>query len=144
MDLVTDVKYVKGLDIAAAAAADRTGAVVDMSGFQGVRMCVIFPAVATGATVSIKAQTATTAAFTTPHDVTGTAQTVADDADNNIFVIDLLNPAERYVRLYVDNDATNNTTSVAWYELYGPDAKPTTQGTGVSYEQHVFPATGTA
>lgn len=144
MDIITDVKYVKGLDIASAASADRTGAVVDMSGFQGVRMCVIFPSVTTGAAVSIKAQTATAAAFSTPHDVTGTAQTIADDADNNIFVIDVQNPAERYVRLYVDNDASNNTTSVAWYELYGPDVKPTSQGTGVTYERHVFPATGTA
>lgn len=130
----------------ASGTADRTGAALDMSGYQGVMMVYHNVSVATGATTSIKAQSDTASAFGSPQDITGTAQTIADDDDGQIFVIDIENVPERYVRLYVDKDTSNAVAESAIYIQYGPDSKPTTMTVTdlVTHERHVAPAVGTA
>lgn len=141
----TALKVSSALDYASAA-TDRTGTALDMSGYQGVLMIVKFATIATGATTSIKAQCDDNAAFASAQDIAGTAQTVAADDDNQIFVIDLQNVPERYVRIYVDKDTSNATAESAVYVQYGPDSRPVTNTAtdAVTIEQHVWPAVGTA
>jgi hypothetical protein len=145
MNLSKEVKISTALDYASAN-ADRTGAVLDMSGFEGVLMVVKFAVIAAGAATTIKAQQDTAVGFGAPADLLGTSITVADDDDDQIFIIDLYKPLEQFVRLYIDKDAANATAEMAWYVQYGAHAKPVVQTVTneVTYELHVSPIEGTA
>jgi len=144
---ITEFKFTQALPIAAAASADRNGAVIDMMGYRGVFMQVTFGAIVTGAVTSIKAQQDTALAFNVdPQDLAGTRQAVADDDDDQLVIIDLYEPTDRYVRLVIDKDASNNTVETATYIQYGARNRPTTPTVTdkVTYERHESPAEGTA
>jgi hypothetical protein len=142
---VYDLKVTTALDHAEAN-ADRDGAILDMQGFDGVMMVVKFGDIAAGAVTSVKAQQDTDPAGATMADLEGTAIAVADDDDNQIFIIDLFQPTERYVRVSVDKDAANNTEEMAFYIQYGASARPVIQTVAdeVTYERHNSPAEGVA
>jgi hypothetical protein len=141
--LSKDVKITTALDYASGT-ADRTGAALDMAGFDGVLMVVKFATIATGGTNSIKAQQGTASNLSDAADLADTKQVIADDDDNEVYVIDVWQPRERYVRLYVDKDTSNACAESALYIQYKARNKPTTQATGVTVEAHVAPAEGTA
>jgi hypothetical protein len=141
------VKVTTALDfLAASASADRDGATLDMAGFDGVMIVVKFADIAADAVTSIKAQQDTDSAMGTAADLEGTAITVAADDDDQVFIIDIPKPAERYVRLVVDKDAAHNTNECALYFQYGARTLPVTQTVAneVTYELHVSPDEGTA
>ncbi len=145
MKAITDVKVTSALDYASGT-ADRTGAVIDMADYRGVLMIVKLAVVAAGGTNSIKAQQGAAANMSDAADLEGTKITIADDDDNQIFIIDLYEPAERYVRLYVDKDTTNACAESAVYVQYGARKRPVTNTVtdAVTYERHMTPAEGTA
>jgi len=128
------------------AAADRTGEVFDSQGFEGVCMVVKFAAIAAAAVTSIKAQQGQAANMSDAADLAGTAQTIANDDDDQIFVIDIVKPMERYLRVFVDKDGTNATAEMAFYIGYNGHKIPTvlTLTDEVTYERHISPAEGTA
>lgn len=142
----SDLKITTALDYASGT-ADRTGATLDMSGYQGVLMVVKLATVAAGGTNSIKAQSGAASDLSDAADLLGTAQTIADDDDNQIFVINLYQPQERYVRLYVDKDATNACAESALYIQYGGAGalpKLASVADTLTLETHFGPAEGTA
>jgi hypothetical protein len=139
--LSQNCKITTALDYASGT-ADREGAALDMTGWDGVLMIVKTAAIATGATYSIKAQMGSTSTPAT--DIAGTGQTIADDDDNEIYYIDLFQPQERYVRLYVDKDTSNACAESAIYIQYKGKYLPSTHATGVTGEAHLAPAAGTA
>lgn len=145
MNLLNNIKIVKALDYAEAA-ADRAGATLDMAGFDGVLMIVQFAAIAGSAVTSIKAQQDSDSGMGTVADLTGTAITVADDDDNQIFVIDLYRPTERYVRVYVDKDTSHNSAESAIYIQYQAHERAFSGSVTdlVTAEAHMSPAEGTA
>lgn len=145
MNLSKDVVIRTALDHAEGS-ADRNGAVFDMSGYEGVLMVCKFGDIAAGAVTEIKAQQGAESDLSDAADLEGTGISVADDDDNQIFIIDLYRPQERYVRLVVDKDASNNTEEMAFYIGYGARNKPVTQtlANEVTYELHVSPDEGTA
>lgn len=145
MNLSKQVKITKALDYASGT-ADRSGATLDMQGFEGVLMVVQFATIAAGAAVGIKAQQGAASNLSDAADLADTAITVADDDDNQIFVIDLYRPQERYVRVVVDNDATNASAQSAVYYQYGATDLPASNNVtdAVTTELHVSPAEGTA
>lgn len=145
MSLSQDVKITTALDYASAA-TDRNGATLDMQGFEGVLMIVKFATIAASAVTAIKAQQGAESDLSDAADLAGTGQTVADDDDNQVFVIDLKNPTERYVRLVVDKDGTNATAESAVYIQYGAKKLPISNNVAnaVTTELHVSPAEGTA
>ena len=145
MNLSKNVKIVTALDHAEGS-ADRNGATLDMQNFGGVMMVVKFGDIAAGAVTSIKAQQGAQSDLSDAADLEGTGITVAADDDNQIFIIDLYRPRERYVRVVVDKDAANDTEEMAFYAQYGPRKKPVTQTVAdeVTYELHVSPDEGTA
>lgn len=130
----------------ASGTADRNGAVFDMSGLEGVLMVVKFATIASGATTSIKAQQGQQSDLSDAADLAGTKISVADDDDDQIFIIDLYRPQERYVRVVVDKDGSNAAAESAIYIGYGARDKPValTLANEVTYELHVSPAEGTA
>lgn len=144
---ITDFKFTNALDIlGTAAAADRNGATLDMLGYEGVRMCVKFGTIAAGAVTSIKAQQGAQANMSDAADLAGTGITVEHDDDNQLFILELHQPAKRYVRVVVDKDGTNATQECAWYEQYGAQRRPVAVNVAdaVTYERHMTPDEGTA
>jgi hypothetical protein len=128
-----------------AAATALYGTARDLETYRADRvlMIVTFGAITTGAVTTIKAQTATTSNFATPNDVTGTSQTVADDKDDLTFMIDLINPSERFVRLAVMRGTQNAVVAAAYYLVYGLRS-PVATHTVAGVEVHRDKATGTA
>lgn len=130
----------------ASGTADRTGAILDMAQFRGVFAVVHFLAIAGSAVTTLKWQQDTDEAGSTMADLLGTGISVADDDDGQIFILDLYEPVERYVRLYVDKNAAQASAESAIYYQYGARIRPTTVAVAdlVTYERHVSPAEGTA
>jgi len=137
-------KIVPAITITAGAAGTSTplnGATLDMAGYAGVMIVVTFGAIVSGAVTSFKVQQDTDSAFGTPVDLLGSGQTIADTADDTIFVSDLFKPTKRYVRVVVAR-ATQNATLCAAYYVYGGRTRPAVQT--VTIERFVSPAEGTA
>jgi len=142
--MLSDLQVSTALDYVSGTAV-RYGAVIDTADCEGVIMIVKLAAVATGGANSIKAQQATTLAFSTPHDITGSAITIADDDDNQIFMLDVRSPVERYVRLAVVKDTSNACAESAIYVKYGLKNKPSADVADlVTSEDHYSNVTGTA
>jgi hypothetical protein len=148
MNLSKDVKVSTAITPTAgvAGATDITGTILDMANYEGVLMIVRFGAITGSAVTSIKAQQDTDSAGGTMADLEGTSITVADDDDDQIFIIDLCRPRERYVRLYVDRATQNAVVANAEYIQYGARKKPVSNNVAnaVTCETNVSPAEGTA
>lgn len=119
-----------------------TGNWVDLQGFDGVMMEVIFGSVSGGGDI-IKAQSADDDSGTNSGDLAGTKQTIPTD-NNQTYYIDLTNVDRRYVRLDVERDGSSTTILAANYHLYKARNLPVSHGSGVSGEQHDRPLQGTA
>ena len=130
----------------AAGTADRTGAVVDLSGAEGVCMLVHFSTIAVGATTSIKAQYGTESDGSDMTDIEGSSVSVADDDDDTLKYIEIHQPRSpyRYCRVYIDKDTSNSTAESAIYLVHRPKEAPVTQPSTVVGERHLSPAAGTA
>lgn len=142
-----DVKLTQAVTVAngAAAATAITGATLDMLGFDGGCCVVQFGPIVANAVTSIKLQQADDSGGSPDDfsDVEGTSQTVADDADNTVFVIDFQRVTKRYVKVIVSR-ATQNATCAAIYYQYKARVKPVTQPSGINVERFNSPAEGTA
>ena len=130
------------LILGAAGTTDITGATCDCQRAGGLQIEVVMGAIVAGAVTTIKAQGSDD--DSTYADLAGTAQTVADDADNKVFYVDIVRPLHRYLKLIVARATQNATVGAALAHKYGPIKAPVTQGTNVSGETHYSPAAGTA
>ena len=119
-------------------------AIIDMAGFEAVQFVIVFGAIVTGAVNSIKVQQDDDSAGGTMEDITGTAQTIADNADDKVFFCDLIRPAKRYVRMVVSRATQNATVGSCLALQYDPHEAPVTQGTNVTGELHIDKIAGTA
>lgn len=120
------------------------GATLDMAGYDGVVMVCRMGAITAGAATSVKAQSGAASDMSDAADLAGTSQTVADDDDGQIFIIDIVRPKERYVRLYVARATQDAAVAEAHYIQYRGSGPVAAQGTGVNIERHVDPVEGTA
>lgn len=127
----------------ASGTADREGAILDMAGYDGVLMVVHWSAIHNSATLSIKAQQGAEVGGGDMADLAGTSQTIAGTYDDKVSFIDVYQPRERYVRLYVDKDTSNAVAESAMYYQYKARTQPVTQDASVAGEQFVSPAEGT-
>jgi hypothetical protein len=127
-----------------AAQTDIEGTTLDMAGYDGVVMYCRFGAITAGGVQSVKAQSGAASDMSDAADLAGTKQTVGDGDDGEIFVIDLVRPAERYVRLYVDRATQDSVVAEAHYIQYRGKGPVALQGAGVNIERHVDPVEGTA
>lgn len=138
------IKTTRVNNAAAAGTTDINTSSVDMAGYEGVRFTVLFGAIVAGAVTSVKA--AQSADDSTFNDLEGSAITVADDDDNQAFIIDVWRPVDRYVRVTIDRGTQNATVDGVIAEQYGPRVlAPTNDATTVGgQEVHTSPAEGTA
>lgn len=146
-NLIENTKITQAITVTggAAGATDINGATLDMAGWGGVLMVVTFGAITASAVTGIRAQQGEASDLSDAADLEGSAQTVADNADEKTFYIDIKEPKERYVRLVVDRATQNAVVADALYIQYDPRSAPTSaQGTNVSGEKFTTPAEGTA
>jgi hypothetical protein len=144
-NLGKNVKISSALDYASGT-ADVTGTIIDMQGYDGVLMILHAATIAAGAVTTFKAQQDTDSAGGTMADLEGTGISVADDDDNQLFIIDLYKPEERYVRCYLDKDASNAVGASAIYIQYNGAKAPFDNSVtdASTYELHISPDEGTA
>lgn len=121
--LLTDCKFVDVLDYASAA-TDRT-AEVDVSGYGGACFVVKFATIAASAVVTINVQEHDVTS-TGQEDITGATLTVADDDDNQTFILNVKNPRKKFLTLELDKDGSNASAEVALAILYNGDNMPIT------------------
>jgi len=146
--ITTSCKFVQGITIedGAAASTDVEGTAVDTTGFQSVAMVVSFGPIVSGAATYIKAQQSADSGFSSPQDLTGSKQVVADTESNTVFIIDIIRrdwETYPYVRVHVDR-ATQNATVSCLYILYDARSKPATQPAGITVERWKDSTVGTA
>jgi hypothetical protein len=128
-----------------AGTSDLTSSSIDTAGYQGVRIIIGFGAITANAVTSVKAQQSAESAANFA-DLAGSAIAVADDDDNQIVVIDIFKPQERYVRTIIDRNTQNAVVDFMVVELYHPRVLPadTSDATVVATEKHTSPDEGTA
>lgn len=143
--MLDKVKIASSLDYASGA-TDRNGATVDTLGFAGVIFAVKLAAVATGGTNAIKLQHGDASNASDMADIKGSKVTVADDDDNQLFLLQVEKPTKRYVRVVMDKDATNACAESVVHMLHGPDYKPQVNDVtdAVTAKRIVNPISGTA
>lgn len=78
-------------------------------------------------------------------DLEGSEQTIADNADGKVFMVDVKRPAKRYLKVIVER-ATQDSACSAMYYLYGLRNLPATHASANvgGYEKYVAPDEGTA
>jgi hypothetical protein len=141
-------KFVQGITVEAGAAGntDLEGAAVDTGNYQSVAIVVSFGPIVSGAATYIKAQQSADSGFSSPQDITGTKQVVADTQSNEVFIIDIIRrdyETYPYLRVHVDR-ATQAATCAALYILYDIRVTPATQSVGINVEQWKDVSVGTA
>jgi hypothetical protein len=138
----SSIKVSTALDYASGTAT-RNGAGLDMKGFEGVLMIVKFAAIGSSSTMDIHAEQCDD--NSTFLDLAGTAIVPADDDDEQIFILDIVKPTDRYVRVVVTKDASHTDAEMAIYIQYGAREEPVVQTVAdlVTYERHISPAEGT-
>lgn len=146
-NLSAAIKITRVSNAAAAATTDVESSAVDMQGFEGVMFLAMLGTITSGAVTSIKAQQSSDNGVADAwSDLEGTAVTVADDDDNQVFGLDIFKPLKRYVRCVVDRGTQNAVVDGVVAMQYGARVAPTTQDatTVGAVELHVSPDEGTA
>jgi hypothetical protein len=136
--------------VAAATAAgvtDINSSSVNMAGYDAVTFFTTFGAITAGAVTSIKVQQSSdNGSVDTFADLTGTAITVADDDDGQMFGVEIIRPREQYLRLVVDRATQNAVVGEIYALQYRSRSKPisNTVANLATFESHAGPAEGTA
>jgi hypothetical protein len=125
--------------------ADITSDIVDMAGFDGVRFIVLWGDITDG-TPKVKVQQGAAAAMGDAADLEGTSVAAAITDDGKLLIVDVLHPAERYVRCVVTRaGSTGAVVDGILAEKYQARTEPVTQDADVvANEKFVTPAEGTA
>lgn len=121
-----------------------TGSTIDSANADGVLFLVRMGAIVSGAVTSLKVQHSDTTTNGDFVDVAGTAQTIGDTDDGEIFVVDVKKPAKRYVRIVVSRATQDATVASAEALVYGLRSLPFSQPVGTNVESFGTPASGTA
>jgi len=145
-NMIKNAKVSTAVTPAAGVAAQTAinGTTLDMAGFESVLMLIRMGVITATAVTSIKAQQGDESDLSDAADLLATSQTIAADDDNETFLLDLVKPSKRYVRIVVTRGTADAVVSDVLYMQYNGKKAPESQGTGVNGELHVSPAEGTA
>jgi hypothetical protein len=147
MQLSNQVKTTLCKSAVAAGSTDITDATeLDMANFEGVRFIVGFGAITAGAATSVGVTGKDTAGGVPgTDDIAGSKQTIIDTDDDGVFIVDIFQPVQRYVRPFVKRATQNAVVNFIIAEQYGPRKLPATNDATVhGQELWVSPAVGTA
>lgn len=147
MNLSRHGKVTRVSNAVAAGTTDINASSVDMQGYDSVTFYYLFGAITATAVTSCKAQQSSDDAVADAFaDLTGTSITVADDDDNQVVVLEVDRPRERYVRPVVDRGTANAVLDGIIAVQTKAQVEPVTHDstTVVGSEYHHAPAEGTA
>lgn len=145
MLLTEETKITRVSDAVAAGTTDVNSTGVDMSGFSAVAFLVALGTLTATAVTSIKLQQSDDDGSADAYsDLEGSAITVADDDDNQIFVAEVVRPGKKYVRCVVDRGTANAVIDSIVAIQHQARSVPTTQPATTTVESSVSPAEGTA
>lgn len=131
--LLHNVKVTRVLAAQADGTGTQSGDILDMSGWEGVLFIAKFDDVDNTAVLTLQAQQNTVNSGTGMATLSGnsTYTAAAADADDDVLVLDVYRPRERYVRPQVVIGTANATTACILAIQYGPRVLPTSQGSTV-------------
>ena len=143
MNLSKSAKATRVMNSVTAGTSDQTSSSVDMEGFDSVMFVLSLGTITAAAVTSF--HLATSSDNSSFNDLLGTSITIAADDDNQIVIIDLSRPRERYIRAVVDRGTQNAVLEGVIAFQYQAKAEPTTHdsSTVVAFELHASPAEGT-
>ncbi|MBA3483492.1 MAG: hypothetical protein H0T51_16915 [Pirellulales bacterium] len=142
MNLSKAAKMTRVSAAVAAGITDVNSTAVDMKGFGSVQFIVSMGAITAAAVTSAKLQgSSDNSSFS---DLEGTAVTIADDDDDQVFGLDLSHPRHRYVRCVLDRGTQNAVLDGIIAVQYLADREPVTQPATTTVEVNLNPAAGTA
>lgn len=119
------------------------GTTVDMQGFDSVTFRVFFGTLTSGAVTGIKLQESDDDSAWA--DLAGTAQSIADTADNKYLEAELIQPRKRYARVVVTRGTANAVIDLGTAHLRGAMKSPVPlHSTCAGREQFNGPVAGTA
>ena len=130
----TKIISMRGPD--AAGSSSINSDVIDTLGFDACLIVVQFGAIVSGAATSIKLvhsdSVTNNTTLSSGTDVATSSQTVADDDDDQIFYIDVIEPTKRYLQVAVTKATQNSTVSIILILYNSTSSQPTTHGVGGS------------
>ena len=144
MNLSKAAKVTRVMNSVAAGTSDQNSSSVDMQGYRACQFIAAFGAVTSSAVTSVKVGTSSdNSSF---NDVLGTSVSVSDDDDNQVVVLDISQPLERYLRITIDRGTANAVSDGVFALQYLASSEPVTHDatTVVDSEFHLAPAEGTA
>lgn len=145
-NLAKEVKVTRVMNAVAAGTTNQESSTVDMQGYDGVMFMAAFGTITANAVTSVKAQQGALSNGSDGADLEGTAITVADDDDNQVAIIDIYRPQERYVRCAISRGTQNAVIDGVIAVQYKGRKFPTVHDTAtvIAAETHNSPAEGTA
>jgi len=120
---------------------------IDMLGFETCAFEILWGAITAGGAQSVKVQQSNDDGVADDYDdLEGSGQTVADDDDNKITIVEVVRPTKRYLKCLVLRATQDSAVDGIVAHQYGARTLPVTQdATTVSgTEVLVSPAEGTA
>lgn len=146
MNLSTSVKATLASGATAVGTTNVNGSTLDMSEFEGV-MFVLQAGTITDGNLSVKAAGGAASDGSDKADLAGTLTTITNAQDNDVCVLDLYRPTERYITpVIVRGGATGAVVQGLVAIQYGPHNKPTVHDatTVATAKVVISPAYGTA
>ena len=147
LTLKESVKIIRVEAAAVAAQTALTTDAVDTKGFEGCMFIALLGSIAAGGVATLKAQQSSDDDSDTYADLLGTAiaNVAAGEGDDNLLVLDIHQPRERYLKAVLTRATGDIACGGIIALLYGPDKEPTTHDDTVeAIELHHAPAEGTA
>ena len=138
---------IKSIPLTAGASTTLTGAATDTLGYAGCCFVNLVGTLASTAVVTYKVQQASDDGVADAYnDLEGSALVVADDDDDQLFVIDIQAPAKRYLKQICSRTVAASSIGAGVAILYGAKSVPVTFDVtdNVTSEKFHTPAEGTA
>jgi hypothetical protein len=119
MNLTPSVRTVRVMNAVAAGTTDQESTAVDTAGFEGCRFVAALGSITSGAVTSMRVEQSADGS-TGWAALAGASVTIADDDDNELAIIDVRAPRQRYLRAVIDRGTQNAVIDGVVAELYGP------------------------
>jgi len=135
MSLLNEVKITRVANAAAAAQTEVLSSVLDMQGYDGVMFVALLGDITATSVLTLTAKGNTARSTSSPTPVTQVATAAftagASDADNKVLVVDVFDPALRYVFASLTRTTANAVVDGIIAIQYTAELRPTTQDASV-------------
>mgnify|MGYP000957245839 len=135
MSLLNEVKITRVANAAAAAQTEVLSSVLDMQGYDGVMFVALLGDITATSVLTLTAKGNTASSTSSPTPVTQVATAAftagASDADNKVLVVDVFDPALRYVFASLTRTTANAVVDGIIAIQYTAELRPTTQDASV-------------